>query len=55
MTKLDRPIKREIAIDGKPHVVTISPDGIKVVPKGCRIGQSRAWAQFGNAEPARKS
>jgi hypothetical protein len=33
-TPLDKPIKRELAIDGKPYMVTVSPEGVKVVEKG---------------------
>lgn len=42
-TRLERPIKREIEIDGRAYTVTISPDGVKVVEKGKRIGQELAW------------
>ena len=42
-TRLEKPIKREIEIDGRAYTVTISPDGVKVVEKGKRIGQELAW------------
>ena len=35
-TKLDRPLKRELMIMGHAYVVTISPEGIKLVLKGKR-------------------
>lgn len=31
-TKLDRPLKREIQIAGKPYMLTITPEGFKLVP-----------------------
>jgi len=42
-TRLEKPIKREIEVDGRPYTVTISPDGVKVVEKGKRNGQELAW------------
>jgi hypothetical protein len=43
MTKLEKPLKRELDIDGEPYVLTISPEGLKLVPKGKRKGQELAW------------
>jgi hypothetical protein len=42
-TRLDKTIKRELDLDGKPYVVSISPDGIKIVPKGRRKGREISW------------
>lgn len=42
-TKLDRPLKREIEVDGVAYTATISPDGIRVVEKGKRKGQELTW------------
>jgi hypothetical protein len=42
-TRLDKPLKREIEVDGRPYTVTISPDGVKVVEKGKRNGQELSW------------
>lgn len=42
-TRLDKTIKRELDLDGKPFVVSISPEGIKIVPKGRRKGQEISW------------
>lgn len=51
-TKLDKPIKRELAHSGVVYTVTISPDGIRVVEKGKRKGRDVAWATIisGDAE-----
>ena len=43
-TKLDKQLKRELSIEGQPYMVTISPDGIKVVEKGKRNGHELSWA-----------
>jgi hypothetical protein len=42
-TKLEKPLKREIAVDGRPYIVTLTPEGLKLVPKGKRKGQELAW------------
>jgi hypothetical protein len=42
-TKLDKPIKRELDLEGQLYTVTISPEGIKVVEKGKRKGQEVSW------------
>jgi hypothetical protein len=42
-TKLDKAIKRELEVDGKTYTIIMSPDGIKVTPKGGRIGRETSW------------
>jgi hypothetical protein len=51
-TKLDKPLKRELSIDGKPFVLTITPEGLKLVPKGKRKGHELAWAPLVSGEAA---
>jgi hypothetical protein len=43
-TKLDKTIKRELDLDGKLYTVTMSPEGVKITPKGARKGQEVTWA-----------
>jgi hypothetical protein len=50
--KLEKPLKREIAIDGDPYVVTIDPQGLKLTPKGKRKGQELAWKDLVSGEAA---
>lgn len=54
-TKLDKTIKRELDIEGKPYTVAISPEGLKITPKGGRKGQELSWASIvnGDTEPRR--
>jgi hypothetical protein len=52
MTKLDKPLRREIAIDGQPFVVTLSPEGFKVVGKGRRKGLEIQWEALVSGEAA---
>jgi len=46
MTKLDKPIRRELAIGDKTYTITIDPAGVKVVEKGRRNGISLAWSDI---------
>jgi hypothetical protein len=49
-TKLDKTIKRELELDGKLYTVAISPEGIKVTPKGARKGQEISWTSIISGE-----
>ena len=51
-TKLDRPLRREIQIGGKPYVLTITPEGLKLVEKGRRKGHELSWEAFVSGEAA---
>ena len=54
VTKLEKPLKREIMIGKDAYVVTLSPTGVKLVPKGKRKGIELAWEALisGDAELA---
>jgi hypothetical protein len=52
MTKLEKPLKRELAIEGKPYVLTITPDGLKLTPNGHRKGQELAWRDIVGGDAA---
>jgi hypothetical protein len=45
-TKLDKTIKRELDLDGKLYTVAISPEGVKVTPKGARKGHEVSWSSL---------
>ena len=51
-TKLEKPLKREIEIDGQPYMLTIDPTGLKLVPKGKRNGMELAWKALISGEAA---
>jgi hypothetical protein len=51
-TKLDKPLKREIEIDGKPYMLTLSPQGLKLVPKGKRNGVELSWQALVSGDAA---
>ena len=42
-TKLNKQLKREIDVDGKPYMVTLSPEGVKLTEKGKRLGREHSW------------
>lgn len=51
-TKLDKPVKRELEIDGRSYRVTLSPEGVTVVEKGRRKGQFLSWTAFVSGDAA---
>ena len=51
-TRLDGPLKRELSIRGEPYTLTISPDGLHLVPKGRRKGQELRWADLVSGDAA---
>jgi hypothetical protein len=52
MTKLDKPLRREIAIGDQAYTLTIDPDGLKLVPKGHRNGVSISWKDLVSGDAA---
>ena len=42
-TRLDKTIKRELELDGKLYTVSVSPAGVRIVPKGGRKGHEISW------------
>ncbi|GEM_PF-233371 len=56
MTKLEKPLKRELAIGERIYVITIAPEGLKLTLKGHRKGREIPWRDLvggdsGAAEP----
>ena len=54
-TKLEKPLKREVQIDGNPYMLTITPEGLKLVPKGKRNGLELAWQALVSGDAALSS
>jgi hypothetical protein len=50
MTRLDKPLRRELEIDGKPWTLTIDPDGMKLTEKGRRNGIELRWPELVNGD-----
>lgn len=51
-TKLDKPLRREIAIEGRAYTLTIDADGLRLVEKGRRTGQSLKWRDLVSGDAA---
>jgi hypothetical protein len=52
-TKLNKQLKREIDVDGKPYMITLSPEGVKLTEKGKRLGREHSWKELlGNGASA---
>jgi len=51
-TKLEKALKREVDVDGEAYMLTISPEGLKLVPKGKRNGHELSWSDLVSGEAA---
>jgi hypothetical protein len=51
-TRLDKPLKRELAIAGKAYRLTITPTGFALVLKGHRKGQELRWIDLVSGDAA---
>lgn len=43
VTKLEKPIRREIEINGESYVLVISPEGLRLTRKRFRSGIALSW------------
>jgi hypothetical protein len=51
-TKLDKTLKRELDIEGAPYMLTLSPEGLKLVEKGKRKGLELSWKDLVGGDAA---
>ncbi len=51
-TRLKSALKRELDIEGRPYMLTITPEGLKLAQKGRRKGHELAWRDFVGGEAA---
>lgn len=51
-TKLDKPLRREVDIDGRAYTITIDADGLKLVEKGHRKGHALRWHDIVSGDAA---
>lgn len=42
-TKLNGSLKRELEVDGQAYTLTITPQGLRLAPKGKRKGHELEW------------
>lgn len=52
MVKLDKAIRREVAIRGEAYTLSIDPDGLKLVRKGRRNGLDLRWEDLTSGDAA---
>lgn len=50
MTKLDKPLRRELSIGDKSYTLTIAPEGLKLTEKGHRKGIEVKWSDLVNGD-----
>jgi hypothetical protein len=51
-TQIKRPLKRELLIEGAAYTLTITTEGLKLVPKGRRNGRELRWSALVSGEAA---
>ena len=49
---LEKALKRELVVQGEPYTLTLSPDMLKLVPKGKRNGIELRWSDLVSGEAA---
>jgi hypothetical protein len=52
MTRLDKPLKRELRVGKQAYVLTIDPAGFKLARKGRRKGIALAWRDIVSGDAA---
>jgi hypothetical protein len=52
MTKLEKPIRRELIIDGKSYTLMVAPDTLKLTQKGHRNGVELRWKDIVGGDAA---
>jgi hypothetical protein len=52
MTPLDKPLRRELQIDGRAYTLTIDPAGLKLTQKGRRRGVELEWQSLVSGDAA---
>jgi len=52
MTRLEKPLKREITLKRDAYVLTIDPEGFKLTKKGRRKGVEITWQDLVSGDAA---
>lgn len=50
-TRLQGALKRELEVGGATYTLTISPEGLRLVPKGKRNGVEMTWDALARTDP----
>jgi hypothetical protein len=51
-TKLEGELKRELEVEGAVYTLTLTPEGLRLVPKGKRKGVELAWTAILSGDAA---
>jgi hypothetical protein len=51
-TRLEKTLKRQLTLDGRTFIVTVSHEGLKITLKGKRKGQELRWSDLVSGEAA---
>jgi hypothetical protein len=50
-SRIDRPLRREVLLQGEPYTVTVTQDGVRIVRKGKRTGAHEiTWLELVSGE-----
>ena len=52
MTPLDKPLRREVQVEGKAFTVVIDLEGLKFTQKGKRNGLALTWRDLASGDAA---
>jgi hypothetical protein len=52
VVRLEKPLRRQLSVAGKPFVLTVSPESFKLVGKGRRNGLELRWEDLASGEAA---
>jgi hypothetical protein len=52
VVKLDKPIRREVAVGEDAYTLVVDPDGLKFMRKGRRRGVELRWEDLANGDAA---
>ena len=52
ITRLEKTLKRQLALNGRTFIVAVSPEGLKITLKGKRKGQELRWSDLVSGEAA---
>jgi hypothetical protein len=52
VTRLDKPLRRELLVEGEPWIATLMPSGLKLVRKGRRKGMELGWKAITTGDAA---
>jgi hypothetical protein len=52
MTPLDKPLRREVTIDGDAYTLVLDPVGLKLMLRGHRKGAELRWKDIVNGDAA---